>query len=88
MNERRSEPIYKASTDGCDIAKKCTLCPLPICRYDLAQGQLKVLVYQPRDRAISERWWRGTTIGELAIEEGISTRSISRVLKAQREIAV
>ena len=68
---------------GCELAPNCLRCPLERCRYDEPGGARSLLV-SSRDDALCRRRRDGTAIDALAIEFGISRRSVFRVLAKER----
>lgn len=67
--------------EGCELANSCLNCPLSRCIYDQPGGRQRWLK-KARDREIARQF---TTVGkgikELALEFGVSQRTIQRALK-------
>ena len=68
---------------GCEFASSCLRCPLERCRYD-APGSSRTLRQTPRDRALRQRRTEGARIETLALEFGLSRRSVFRILAQER----
>ena len=67
--------------EGCEFASSCLRCPLPKCIYDQPRGRQRWLK-RARDRAITRRFaTEGKGVRELALEFGISQRTVQRALK-------
>lgn len=67
--------------EGCELAGSCLNCPLPRCIYDQPRGRQQWLK-RSRDEEIARRFTtEGKTIKELALELGISRRTVQRALK-------
>ena len=66
--------------DGCEFATSCLRCPLARCRYD-QPGSSRVLRQAPRDRALRQRRTEGAPIETIALEFGLSRRSVFRILR-------
>jgi hypothetical protein len=64
---------------GCELAPTCLRCPLERCRYDEPGGARSLLIGS-RDDALCRRRRDGVAINALALEFGISRRSVFRVL--------
>lgn len=65
---------------GCKpIAECCLQCPLPICRYDAANG-FRTIRKSARDSLIKQRRQSGITIEGIAKEFDIHRRTVLRVL--------
>ncbi len=67
--------------EGCELASSCLSCPLPRCIYDQPRGRQRWLK-RARDGEIARRFatgGKGAT--ELALEFGISQRTVQRALK-------
>ncbi|MBI5289949.1 MAG: helix-turn-helix domain-containing protein [Chloroflexi bacterium] len=63
---------------GCDIAPSCLRCPLPSCRYD---EPLHVAASRERRARVVALWDGGLAVGAIAVEVGLSERSVYRVLR-------
>ncbi len=69
---------------GCDLFSSCLNCPLARCRYD-GRDPWSARERRRRDRAIARaRQVEGATTGEIASRFQISTRTVRRVLAAER----
>ena len=71
--------VFRYEDHGCEVAPKCLECPLPVCRYTL-KGGLRAVHNMVRDARIRERHAAHTTASAIAVEEGISLRTVYRVL--------
>lgn len=69
---------------GCELAPTCLRCPLLRCRYD-EPGGARRLQQLARDEAVQTRRREGAGIDALAVEFGISRRSVFRSLARGRE---
>ena len=77
-------PEYIEYRDGgCDLAPTCLRCPLARCRYD-EPGGARRLLQGSRDEAVREFRGEGTGIDALAVQFGISRRSVFRILARGR----
>ena len=66
---------------GCDLASLCLSCPLPKCIYDQPRGKQRWLK-GARNREIMRLFTtEGKGVKELALEFGVSQRTIQRALK-------
>lgn len=74
------EPHYNRSEDGCSASPTCLTCPLPKCRYELAQGQQRVALTQQRDSMIRKVRKKGASIATIAAAASLSERTIHRIL--------
>jgi len=71
--------------DGCEVSLSCLDCPLPICKFD-DPGWLQRESRQSRDAAmISARRTECLSVAEIADRFEVSTRTVHRVLKQERE---
>ena len=71
--------------DGCEVSISCLVCPLPICKFD-DPGWLQRARRQSRDEAmISARRAESLSVAEIADRFEVSTRTVHRVLKQERE---
>jgi hypothetical protein len=71
--------------DGCEVYFSCLDCPLPICKFD-DPGWLQRESRQSRDEAmISARRSEDLSVAEVAERFEVSTRTVHRVLKQERE---
>lgn len=71
--------------DGCEISFSCLNCPLPICKFD-DPGWLQRESRQNRDEAmIRARATERLSVAEIAHRFEVSTRTVHRVLKQERE---
>ncbi len=68
---------------GCELSPTCLRCPLERCRYD-EPGGIRALIQAPRDDALLRRRAQGTPIRALALEFGVSRRTVCRVLARRR----
>ncbi len=67
--------------EGCELAGSCLRCPLPKCIYDQPRGRQHWLK-RARDREIVRLFaTEGKGVKELALEFGISQRTVQRALK-------
>ena len=67
--------------EGCEMASSCLHCPLPRCIYDQPRGRQRWLK-RARDREITKRFaGEGKAVRELALEFGVSQRTVQRALK-------
>ena len=67
--------------DGCELADSCLNCSLPACIYDQPCGKEHWLKGR-RDREIIRRFSKeGKQVSDLALEFGVSERTIQRALK-------
>ena len=67
--------------EGCELAGSCLNCPLPGCIYDHPRGRQRWL-NRARDRKITRQFVaEGKGIRELALEFGVSQRTVQRALK-------
>ena len=71
--------------DGCEVSFSCLDCPLPICKFD-DPGWIQRESRQSRDEAmISARRSENLSVAEVAERFEVSTRTVHRVLKQERE---
>ncbi|MCH8818123.1 MAG: helix-turn-helix domain-containing protein [Chloroflexi bacterium] len=71
--------------DGCEVSLSCLACPLPICKFD-DPGWLQRANRQNRDDAmIRARAAERLSVAEIAQRFEVSTRTVHRVLKQDRE---
>ncbi len=71
--------------DGCEVSFSCLNCPLPICKFD-DPGWLQRESRQSRDEAmITARRVDSLSVAEIAERFEVSTRTVHRVLKQERE---
>lgn len=71
--------------DGCEVSYSCLVCPLPICKFD-DPGWLQRESRQSRDEAmITARRLESLSVAEIAERFEVSTRTVHRVLKQERE---
>lgn len=66
---------------GCEIAPLCLDCPLPLCKYDMPTRSQR---RNERRRRLVIGRNRGMSTNELAIEHGVSARTVSRILADSR----
>lgn len=67
--------------EGCELANSCLRCPFPGCIYDQPRGRQRFLK-RVRDNEIIRRFaTQGKTVEELALEYGVSQRTVQRALK-------
>lgn len=67
--------------EGCELAASCLNCPFPKCIYDEPRGRQRWLKGQ-RDREIVRRFYNeGKGVKELALQFGVSQRTVQRALK-------
>lgn len=72
--------------DGCEVARSCFTCPLPMCKYD-DPGWLQREHRRTRDTAVLRaRRTDRLSVAEVARRFGISTRTVHRILKQHREV--
>ena len=71
--------------NGCEYSPSCLTCPLRICKFD-DPGWIKREDTEKRDEAFlrfkSMKW----SADEIATEMKVSSRTVHRVLRAQREL--
>ncbi len=71
--------------DGCEVSFSCLDCPLPICKFD-DPGWLQRESRQSRDEAmITARLLESLSVAQIAERFEVSTRTVHRVLKQERE---
>jgi|TARA_B110000196_G_scaffold261153_1_gene232552 hypothetical protein len=71
--------------DGCEVSYSCLVCPLPICKFD-DPGWLQRESRQSRDEAmITARRFESLSVSQIAERFEVSTRTVHRVLKQERE---
>jgi hypothetical protein len=71
--------------DGCEVSFSCLVCPLPICKFD-DPGWLQRETRQSRDEAmITARRLETLSVAQIAERFEVSTRTVHRVLKQERE---
>ena len=61
--------------DGCNLAPSCLNCPLPVCKYDSPQVELRL-----RNDRFRKARKRGMSHASLAAKFGISVRTVSRII--------
>jgi hypothetical protein len=77
-------PEHVAFQDsGCEFATSCLRCPLERCRYE-TPGSSRALRQTPRDRALRQRRSEGVPIETIALEVGLSRRTVFRILAQER----
>jgi hypothetical protein len=69
---------------GCDLHPSCLTCPLVRCRYDEPGGARRLFSVQ-RDRSILALQGSGLGINEIARRNGVSRRTVFRVLARLRD---
>jgi len=69
--------------DGCEVAPKCTECPLPSCVFDFPRFYTKIRK-DIADLRIAETYYAQITAAELAIENQVTERTIWRTLERVR----
>ncbi|MBI4305573.1 MAG: hypothetical protein HY678_04565 [Chloroflexi bacterium] len=70
--------------DGCDVSPTCLNCPLPVCKYDDPEF-LRRTTRNARDEAILDaRRREQLSVVSLAERFGVSTRTVHRILQAER----
>ena len=68
--------------EGCELASSCLNCPLPKCIYDQPRGR-QCWLKGARDREIMRLFTTGGKgVKELALQFGVSQRTVQRVLKS------
>lgn len=67
---------------GCEFSLTCLRCPLERCRYE-ERGASRRLRLTPRDRSLLQRRRDGAEVESLALEFGLSRRSVFRILRQQ-----
>ena len=67
--------------EGCEFMDSCLNCPLPQCLYDEPRGKQRWLK-ELRNREIARLYRDGWKISELAVNLGLSRRTIQRALKS------
>ena len=65
--------------NGCEVAPKCTACPLPECRYE-GPGGIRAILNAERNPQIIALRRDGVSIEELSERFGLAQRSVLRVL--------
>lgn len=71
--------------DGCEVSLSCLDCPLPICKFD-DPGWLQRASRQVRDDSmIRARRIESLSVADIAHRFEVSTRTVHRVLKQERE---
>jgi hypothetical protein len=65
---------------GCELAPSCVRCPLVRCRYDEPGGARKLLLGSRDETLRRRRREDGVAIEALAVEFGLSRRSVFRIL--------
>jgi DNA-binding transcriptional ArsR family regulator len=82
LDELDLPPEYcRYHDEGCELAASCLSCPLPRCVYDQPRGRQRWLK-RARDREIVKRFTTaGSGVKELALEFGVSQRTVQRALK-------
>ena len=71
--------------DGCEVSYSCLVCPLPICKFD-DPGWLQRESRQSRDEAmVIARRFESLSVSQIAERFEVSTRTVHRVLKQERE---
>ena len=67
--------------EGCELTGSCLNCPLPGCIYDQPRGRQRWLK-KARDREMAKLFTtQGKGVKELALEFGVSQRTVQRALK-------
>ena len=84
----RPENIDHYQDTGCSVSRTCLACPLPVCRYELDIGQQRGALTQQRDSMIRKIRVAGGTAAQIAEAAGVSTRTVYRVLRAEKARAV
>lgn len=64
--------------DGCNLSESCFTCPLPACRYEMPPGRARAFM---RAAALWRLLESGRTMDQVAIELGVSRRTLSRLWK-------
>ena len=70
---------------GCSYSPSCLSCPLPQCRYDMAPGELQLMLRRWSDQTIARSVFGGLPVDEVATKHGVTVRTIHRVVKRVRE---
>ena len=84
---KRGELTSPYLDDGCEVATKCTQCPLPLCRYDDPGGFRN---WQDRERraklkALLKTGGKPSVVaGTIAAEFSVTTRAGWRILARER----
>ena len=76
------EHTHYADT-GCEVHPSCLSCPLVRCRYDEPGGARKLLA-EERDASIAVLQRKGASIDAIALQTGVSRRTVFRVLARKR----
>lgn len=71
--------------NGCDLAPRCLECPLPACRYEMLPKQGAAWVLAERIQRLIDQ---GLTADQVAADLGISRRTVFRVRRQRREMAL
>ena len=69
--------------DGCEVAPRCTECPLERCRYDEPNGLMTVRMRE-RNAQIIALQRTGATVKELTQHFGLGRRAMFRVLAKEK----
>lgn len=70
---------YDYRDTGCDLSPSCLACPLERCRYDVG---VRVLRQNDRHQRVVELRRQGWTPARVAVELGVSRRTVFRLSKA------
>jgi hypothetical protein len=70
--------------DGCEFADSCLNCPFPDCIYAQPGGRQQWLK-SLRDKEVLKLHSQGKSVRELAEMFGLSSRTIQRILKRDRD---
>jgi len=68
--------------EGCEFARSCLNCPLPVCVYDEPGGKQRLLKRRRAAEMARLHAGEGKNIRELAQIFGVSNRTVQRSLKA------
>ncbi len=84
LARRDSLPENASHPDtGCEVSLSCLACPLPMCKHD-DPGWLFNSSRALRDEEIARRFNNGERVYPLAVDKGLSTRTIHRILQRER----
>ncbi len=66
--------------NGCDVHPRCLTCPLPRCRYDEPGWRQRTERGERDTEILRMRLKQALSIGDLAAQFGVSTRTVHRAL--------
>lgn len=86
---RKNEPLidrppelFAFKDTGCDLHPACLTCPLPRCRYDEPGWRQREERGQRDTEVLRLRMRQALSVGDLAAQFGVSTRTVHRILRA------